>query len=135
MCIDDFGERDLVGLGANVGADRLDELVSGHALAGGRHARQAKIGGVGKNGGKQRVFVVAAFARAQVREGVGEPGRPVRFVQDFGDTGPRQNSVEFAGEGKGLRGGARRHRRDMQLSITELDAVELPAQEAVREAL
>jgi hypothetical protein len=64
MRIDDSGKRDLVGLGANVGAGRPDQFVSGHALAGGRHARQAKIGGVGKNGGKQSVFVVAAFARA-----------------------------------------------------------------------
>ena len=123
-------ERDLIGLRANIGVGDPDQLVAGDALAGRRHARQAEIGGVGENGGKQRVLVVAAFARAQVRKSVGEAGSAVHFVQQFGDTDRRQHAVDCGGEGFGFGRGCRLHRCDMQLAVTELDPVEGPGQQA-----
>jgi hypothetical protein len=39
-----------------------------------------------KNGGAQRVLVVAGFAGAQIGEGGGEAGSAADFVQQFSDT-------------------------------------------------
>ena len=129
MRVDNFGKRSLISLRPNVGVGRPDEFVAGHALAGSRHARQTKIGGVCENGGEQRIFVIATFARAQIGESGGEPGCPVRLVQDFGDAGTRQHAFEFAGECQGLRRGVRCRSCNMQLSITELDAIEFSLQQ------
>ena len=57
MGVDDPRQRRFIGVVSDEGVRRPDQLVSGHALAGLGHARQAQIGGVGENGRQQCVLV------------------------------------------------------------------------------
>ena len=69
MGVDDFGQRRLVGLGADIGVGGPDELVARYPMAGGCHAAEAKVGSVCQNRGEQRVVVFALLTRAQIGEG------------------------------------------------------------------
>ncbi|MEY9166374.1 hypothetical protein ABIE78_004493 [Sinorhizobium fredii] len=62
---DDGGERCAIGILADIGILRPDELVAGHALAGSRHPGEPKIGGIGQNSGEKGTLVGTAFGGAQ----------------------------------------------------------------------
>src|SRR5215472_10335055 len=85
MCVDDLGQRSLVGFGPDIGSSGPDQLIAGDALACRRHARQPEVGGIGQDSGKQRIFVVAAFAGAQVGKCGGEASRSIDLEQKLGD--------------------------------------------------
>ena len=125
----------LVGLGPDVRAGGPDQLVAGDALARGRHPAEAEVGGVGQDGGEQRVLVLAPLAGAQVGEGRREARHPADLVQHLGDARGGQHRVEPVREGAGLgrRGGL--DRGDAQAPVPQLDTLQLAAPEPEREAL
>ncbi len=52
MGADDLSQRRLVVFRAYVGVRGPDQLVAGDTMAGGGHAAQAEVGGVGEDGGE-----------------------------------------------------------------------------------
>ena len=134
MRVDDLGERRLVGFGPDIGSGGPDQLITGDALARCRHAGQPEVGGVGQDGGEQRIFVVAAFAGAQVGECGGEAGRSTDLVQQLGDADMGQHRVESIGKNIGFRRGGRLHRSDAQAPIAQLDPLEFAPPQPARKA-
>jgi hypothetical protein len=134
MRIDDLGERRLVGFGPDIGIGGPDQLITGDALARRRHAGQPEVGGVGEDGGEQRIFVVAAFAGAQVGECGREAGRSADLVQQLGDADRGQHRVEPIGENIGFRRGGRLHWSDAQMPVAQLDPLEFALPQPAREA-
>jgi hypothetical protein len=95
---------------------------------------QPEVGGVGEDGGEQRIFVVAAFAGAQVGECGREAGRSADFVQQLGDADGGQHRVESIGKNIGFRRGGRLHRSDAQAPVAQLDPIEFALPQPAREA-
>jgi hypothetical protein len=86
-----------------------DQLITGDALARRRHAGQPEVGGVGQDGGEQRIFVVAAFTGAQVGECGREAGRSADLVQqldplEFAPPQPAREAFQAAVEFPAARG-------------------------------
>ena len=133
--VDQDGERAFVAVLADIGILGPDELVASHALARGRHAGEAKICGVGEDGGEQRVAVVALAACAQI----GEPGEEPRLVgdvvQEFGDPDPGHQRADRVRQFLGWRAGLRADRGNLQSSVDQLHAFQPAAHDVVREPL
>jgi hypothetical protein len=111
-----------------------DQLITGDALARRRHAGQPEVGGVGQDGGEQRIFVAAAFAGAQVGECGREAGRSADLVQQLGDADTGQHRVESIGENIGFRRGDRLDWSDVQAPVAQLDPLEFAPPQPAREA-
>ena len=133
MRVDDSGQRRLVGFRADIGVGGPDQLVAGHAVAGGGHAAKTEIGGVGQDCGEKRAVVVA---RSPVRRLVKADAKPVARFTSCSSSVMRtgQHCVDPVGEGAGIGRGGGLDGRDVQSVVTEFDTVELAAPQPSREA-
>src|SRR3546814_18247799 len=66
--VDEDGQRRAIAVIADIGVMGPQELIACDALARGGHAREAEIGGIGKDGREQRIFVRTALTGAQIGE-------------------------------------------------------------------
>ena len=133
--VDDPRQRRLIGVVSDEGVRRPDQLVSGHALAGLGHARQAQIGGVGENGREQCVLVRTGLSGTQVGEGSEEAGVAGDLVQELCHPDFRQHGVDPVRENVGFGRRPEPHRADVQPVVPHLHAFQLAALETMREAL
>lgn len=83
---------------ADVPLRDVDQMVVAVAARGIRHAREAEIGAIGKNGREQCRLVGRRIAGAQMGEAVGEPGPGIDLGQNLGDPHPGQQAVEPVGQ-------------------------------------
>jgi len=125
----------LVAVFADVGLLGPDELIAGHALAGGSHAGEPEIGGVGQDGGEQRIAIIALAAGAKVGEPDEEPRLVGDVVQKLGDPDPGHERADLVRQFLGWRAGLGADRRDLQSAVDQLDAFQPAASDVVREPL
>ena len=118
---DDPGQSPTVGVLADMPGGRPRELPVAGDGAGLRHARQAKVSGVGQHGGQDYATVPGRQAGPQMGERVGDPGPLGDLVEKVGDPHPRQEGIDPVGQPLGLLRGFRGQRRDLQGIAGETD--------------
>ena len=134
MGVNDPGEGGLVGVVAEVGVGGPDQLVTRDALAGLGHAGEAQVGGIGEDGGQQRILIRAGLAGPQIGEGGQEAGAARRLVQEFGHSDAGHQGVEPIRERVGLGRGDGSDRADVQTPVPQFHPVQSPPFETVRKA-
>jgi len=126
---DDGAARGVIVL-VDVPLRHVDQVMVAQATGRTGHARQAKVGAIGQEGGKQGRQVGGRVAGAQMGEAGGEPRGQRDILHNLGDAHPRQHAVEASGhEPRGVG-----HRWlgacDVEGAVLDLDAVQLAARGA-----
>ena len=85
---DDAGERSTVVLFGEVPSGRPGKPAIAGDFAGLRHAREAEVGGVGKNGRQNDARILRRQARSQVGEAIRQPRPAGHLGKQFGDPNP-----------------------------------------------
>ena len=101
-CIDETGERRLIGLVAHMPFGGPEQLGMRGDSGAARHPREAEIGGVGEQGGHQRENVLRRRAAAQMEKALREARPAVHLREELGDAQTRQHAVEPARHGVGF---------------------------------
>ncbi len=95
--VDEDGQRCAIAVIADIGVMGPQELIACDALARGGHAREAEIGGIGKDGREQRVFVRTALTGAQIGERREESCFLRHLMKQFRDADARHHRIEPVG--------------------------------------
>ncbi len=125
--LDNDGAAGSVVVFVNVPLRHVDQVVVAQAAGRIGHARQAKVGAVCQEGGKQGRQVGGRVVSAQVGEAGGKPRGLRNILYDLGHTNPWQHAIEASGQQARSVGHRWLGARDVEEAVLNLDAVQLAA--------